>query len=270
MRRDHRRGLGQPIALEDLAAELALERLDDLDREGSRARSPHPHARGVEPRRLRVVQEVDEHRGHRGHRDRLEFLDGLEHRLRMEPAEQDGPRAQDVPRVHHGETVGVGEREHPDPPVLAPKLVQRGGRARIGFEIAVRERDALGHPGGPGSVEDDGQIIGTPIDRGEGVWLPRRFLGHRASASVPGSVDQQHVAERGQDPDLPLHLPEHVGGGDDHLRLGVGQDVGHFLVAQQEDHRYDHAAALENGAVALHHLRAVGEHHHHTVAGSDP
>src|SRR5262245_16062264 len=47
---NHRRGLGQPIAFEDLAPELPLEGLDHLHGERRRTRSPHPHRPGVESR----------------------------------------------------------------------------------------------------------------------------------------------------------------------------------------------------------------------------
>jgi hypothetical protein len=76
------------------------------------------------------------------------------------------------------------------------------------------------------------------------------------------------VLKRGQDAELPLHLPQHVGGGDHHLGLGVGHDVGHLLVAEQEDDRHDDRPALEDRAVALDDLRAVGEHDDDAIPGS--
>ena len=50
-----------------------------------------------------------------------------------------------------------------------------------------------------------------------------------------------------------------------HLGLGVGHDVGHLLVAEQEDDRHDDRPALEDRAVALDHLGAVREHHHDAI-----
>ncbi|HEX9478839.1 MAG TPA: hypothetical protein VGA90_08755 [Methylomirabilota bacterium] len=75
--------------------------------------------------------------------------------------------------------------------------------------------------------------------------------------------------ERGQDADLRLDLPEHVGRGDHHLCLGISHDVGDFPLAQQEDHRDDHTATLEDGAIALDHLGAIREHHDHAIPGAD-
>ena len=172
-------------------------------------------------------------------------------------------------RVHHGEAIGVRQRQHRHRPVVAPELVQRGGRARVGLEVVVGERHALGEAGGPRGVEDHREVVGAPVHGGEHVRLSRGFRGQRARRAVASSVDQQDVVQRGQDADLRLDLPEHVGGRDHHLGLGVGHDVGDLPLAQQEDHRDDDAAAPEDGPVALDHLGAIREHHEHAIPGAD-
>ncbi len=169
-------------------------------------------------------------------------------------------------RVHHGEPVGVGQRQHRHRPVLASQLVKRRGRPRVRLQVVVRERHAFGHPGGARGVEDDRQVLGPALHRREAVGLVRGLCGQRARlAVVAAAVHQQHVVEARQHADPGLDLPQHVGRGDGDLGLGVGEDVGHLPVAEEEDHRNDDPSALEDRRVALGDLRAIGQHDHHPV-----
>ena len=200
----------------------------------------------------------------------LEGLDGPEDLLGIEPAEEARPRAEDVARVHHREAVGMRQRQDGDAPVRPVELVERGRRARIGLEVVMRERHALGHPGGPRRVEDHREVVGAALLGRKRLGLPRDLPGERPGAAIPPAVHEQHVAKRGQDADLRVDLPEHIARGDDDLRLGVGEDVRDLRVAEQEDHRDDHAARPQNSAVALQHLGTVGQHDHDAVARLDP
>ena len=93
---------------------------------------------------------------------------------------------------------------------------------------------------------------------------PRRAAGRRIW------WDQQHVPEGGHHADLAFHLRHEVAGRDHDLGFGVGQDVRDFPLAEQEDQRDDHCAALQDGPVALHDLRTIRQQDDHAVAGADP
>jgi hypothetical protein len=69
-------------------------------------------------------------------------------------------------------------------------------------------------------------------------------------------------------PVQPSSLPR-SSGGDDDLRLGVGQDVPDLVRSLQEYHRHDDAARLEDGRVGLQHLGAIGEQDDDAVSGVD-
>ena len=134
----------------------------------------------------------------------------------------------------------------------------------------MRERHALGHPGGPRRVEDHREVVGAALLGRERLGLPRDLPGEREGAAISPAVHEQHVAKRGHDADLRVDFPEHIARGDDDLRLGVGEDMRDLRVAEQEDHRDDHAARPQNSAVALQHLGTVGQHDHDAVARLDP
>ena len=137
--------------------------------------------------------------------------------------------------------------------------MQGRGRAGVGVQVPVRERDALDLPGRARGIEDHRQVPVCPLHDPEGVRLPLDEL-RQAERRAPFPVHEHDVAEGGQGADQGLHLPDHVGGGDDDFGLRVHEDVPDLLGAQEEDHRNDDGSQLQDGGVALGDLRAVREH----------
>src|SRR3954454_9448286 len=121
-----RRGLRQPVALEDLAAEGLLEAAQHLDRERRAARDAQPQARRVVVVALGVVEDRVVHR-----RDALEdrhavAVDGLQRLAGVEPRDQVEAGAAPDRRVERTRLPeGVEERQRPENHVVLRDLGER-------------------------------------------------------------------------------------------------------------------------------------------------
>ena len=134
--------------------------------------------------------------------------------------------------------------------------------ALLGRRAHERSADTLGLPGRARRVVHD-RARGPILGHGRGLAGLEVVVGPEAVNVADGEA-------------LLLREPDLVGGGralvgeplvgDEHLRLGVLDDVGDLGPDEVGVDRDEVEAGLQRGEVELEHLHAVREHHRHRVA----
>ena len=273
--RDHRAGLGAPVALQDLAAgHPPLPLLPGLRRE-RRGAAVHVAQRG----QVEVLQRLGEqHLDHRGHQRRALNLvplgQGQELR-RIEPALQHAQGALGGVESDQGHDHAVGvrqrqRRQRPGDPLGLRGLVRTAG---AGVQVAVREHDALRPAGRAAGVHERRQVV--VADGHDAAARGGLKFGEVDPANMPGkrvgrAADDDHVPQLRRARRRGGHRRQQLGGGHHGHRAGVGQDVLQFGRADQEHNRGDHRTRPPDRAVGDAHLRAVRHQHHDPLAGRHP
>ena len=263
--RDERRGLGQPVDLNELPAEVALDTLNRCSRRRRPGRH-HPHTRGhVSTLIGRRVGERDQH-GRRGaqHGDRL-VADEPERLgwIHLSQTHMGTADRRDDPDERP--PVGVEHRERPQVPVRAGHRVvqQRADRVHVG--VPVRDHHTLRARRCAAGVVDRQQIalgdIGPVERRRFGIQqglvrLPPRVLAFQRNAMLHGWTRLPDGTDRF----------EIVGVRTDHLRTAMLEDVLDLGRRQPEvdgdQHRPDLRRSIERFEV----LVRVGRYVADTVA----
>ena len=257
-----RGGLGQAVALEDLAVEGGLEAAQQLHGQGRSAGDAQAQAGQV----LRMVlgrgQHGPVHGGHADEHVHRALPDGLRGHGGIEAGDQRQAGARRHGRHERArEAEDVEQRqaaEHGLPVLELDQRLRRG--VRVGAHVPVGQLGALGAAGGAGGVEDDGVVLEVPLDG----------LGHRAGAlrevrgeAVLAEGAQRHTALAGA-----LHgfLGRH---GPQHRRARVLQVVLDLAALEQRVHRDDDGAQLQGREEHHRERRDVRHHERHAVPGAD-
>ena len=145
----------------------------------------------------------------------------------------------------------------------------------------VRQLDALGPAGGPGRVDDRGQVLGSYgddrlVDRSgvvdEVLRAERLQVVHAEHPLAVGlSVEGDHPEQVGQVVPLRTQLRDlHVVLGERDPRPAVGQDVGHRLLPARRVDRRRRPASAHDGQVGVQPLDACRAGDRHPLLGLDP
>jgi hypothetical protein len=190
--RRHRRGLAEPVALEDHHAERVLEAAQHLDGQGRPARHAHPQLRRVVAVALGMVEQGVVHRRHALEDRDPVAIHQLQHSGGIEAGHEVQARAGAHGGVHRARLAeGVEQRQRAQHDVVLGEPGQADGRdVDVAAQVAVRQLRALRVPGRARRVEDDGGVAGRPLRK-----LARRLAGVE-QALEPARRNDHHLRTR--------------------------------------------------------------------------
>ena len=260
--RQQRRGLGQPVDLAELPAELGLDPLDRLRRRrcpgaddpvgsvraGDR---PGPVRRGVE--------HGVEHRGRRAHERHAVLLDPPEDLGAVDLAKHDLRHAEPRGRERHAPAVRVEHRQRVQVGVPVADAGMQAEGHRVDPDVAVGDLHALGsRRRAAGVVDRRGRVL---VDVGSTAPAHGRTgAGPRRSARRAGTgASRVTLARRCID----------LGVDQEDRGAGVVDDVFDLLVAQPEVDRHQDPTRRRYGVEQLEHPRRVRGDDGHPLAQVD-
>ena len=260
--RRHRRGLGQPVALEHDAVERVLELAQHLDRHRRTTGHAHPQRRHVVVGAVGHVQQRAVHRRDAGEHRRV-VIDKHPQRLRrVEPREhrEAWPRPQrSCSGCRSARTSGTAA----DPPKITSSGLSWTSRGRVTSALLIRlawvSSAPFGLPGCARGVEDHRGVVVGPV-RQPGRPASRSRAGCRTWPGRPRSPRRQPPSRR---PRLQRRPPCQA---KITRRAGVAQVVGDLAGLEQRVHRHHDAARPQHAEVDDGELRDVGQHEPDPVA----
>ncbi len=287
----HRRGLGEPVPLDHLAAGEPLEALLHLERQRRGAGDEGLDGAQVVLREVR--RGADRHVDPRRARERLGpvLLDREEDVAEIEAWDQHERTGAGDAEVHHtGQAVDVEERHDREADLTVRGPVPGPALQDVRDECLVREHRALRRAGRASGVLEDREIRGHDRDRARALAAAQQ-LGEADRALVAAQVDAVSFLALAGDREQPAEErrevlldvrddePLHRGAGDRLLRDGIqaredDQRLGarvRELTAQlgrrvERVDRDDHGPGAQRPVEGDDELRAVREHERDAVA----